>query len=94
MATSRSSKKRVRQNETHRIRNRAEKSRVKTVIKSFQEAIDAKNVDTARKGLAEVTSLLDRAARRNVIHRNKAARAKANLQRALNRLAGAPAAQK
>jgi small subunit ribosomal protein S20 len=91
MATSVSAKKRIRQNEQHRLRNRAEKSRFRTAVKRFEEAVESKNVDQASALLKHVTSYLDKAARKNVIHRNKAAREKSNLQQKLNRLAaGAP----
>ncbi|MBI1848975.1 MAG: 30S ribosomal protein S20 [Planctomycetes bacterium] len=89
MATSRSAKKRVRQNETRRQKNRAVSSRFKTAIKRFEDAIESKNAAQAKTQLAEVSSLLDKAARGNVIHRNKAAREKSHLQRAMNRLAPA-----
>jgi small subunit ribosomal protein S20 len=89
VADSRSARKRIRQNETRRQKNRAVSSRFKTAIKRFEDAVEAKNPDQAKKQLAAVSSLLDKAARGNVIHRNKAAREKAHLQRALNRLAPA-----
>ncbi len=88
MASSVSAKKRVRQNEKHRQENRAQSSRFKTAIKSFHAAIEAKDAEKARKQLQRVSSLLDKASSRNVIHRNRAAREKSHLSRRLNTLLG------
>jgi small subunit ribosomal protein S20 len=48
------------------------------------------NSDEAAAALQEAASVLDRAAKRNVIHRNAASRHKSRLMRAMNRLSSEP----
>jgi len=79
MAQSKQAQKRVRQNETARIRNKAERSAVRTSLKKTLQAIADKDVEQAKTLLPEATSRLDRAAKHNVMHRNAAARQKARL---------------
>jgi small subunit ribosomal protein S20 len=57
-------------------RNRQVRSRLRTAIKKVRQA-DSPEIATA--ALREASSLLDRAAAKNVIHANKAARAKSRL---------------
>lgn len=74
--------KRDRDNETHRLRNRAEKSRLRTAIKAAHAAPNKENVTAA-------VPLLMKAARRGVIHRKKASRLTSRLTRAMNAAAKA-----
>ena len=78
MANTKSSEKRVRQEEKRRLHNRAQRSRMKTAIKKVLTAPDA---GTAQEAFKETAALLDRFATRNLIHRNKAARKKSQLAR-------------
>jgi small subunit ribosomal protein S20 len=57
-------------------RNRHVRSKLRTAIKKVRQA-DSPEAATA--ALREASSLLDRAAAKNVIHANKAARAKSRL---------------
>ncbi len=86
MPHSRSAKKRVRQNEKARMRNKAEKSAMRTQVKKVKKAIEAGDLEQAEKELPAAMKRLDKAARKNVIHPNTAARRKSRLQRDLNRL--------
>ena len=79
MAQSNQSKKRVRQNETARIRNKSERTAVRSSLKKTLQAIADNDVEQAKALLPEAMSRLDRAAKRNVIHSNAAARQKARL---------------
>lgn len=79
-------KKRVRQNETRNLLNRAHRSRVRTLIAKFNAAVEARNQEVAEWGLRDAVKAIDKAAQRGIIHKNTAARRKASLQRALNRL--------
>jgi len=83
MPNSPSAKKRVRQNETRRLHNRTIRSTVRTHIRKVVEAIEAKDVETAKASFRLMESRLDKAARKGVIHRNAAARKKARLARRL-----------
>lgn len=80
MPTTKSAKKRLRQNEKRRQRNRAVKASLKTEIRKVREAVAAKNYDLANQELRVVTKKLDQAAAKHVIHRNKASRIKSRLQ--------------
>lgn len=72
--------KRVRQSEKRRLRNRAVRSRIKTMIKKFMAAEGREEKEAL---LREIYSLLDKAARKRIIHPNTAARRKAKLARLL-----------
>ncbi|MFQ6093881.1 MAG: 30S ribosomal protein S20, partial [bacterium] len=64
-------------------RNMAQKSMARTAIKKVLQAEDK---DSAQKALVTATSLLDRLARKGVIHRNTAARHKSRLTKRVNTL--------
>jgi len=59
--------------------NRGIKIRIHKKVKEFKLLLSHKNYDSATKLLSEIYSLLDKAAKRNVIHSNKAARKKSEL---------------
>lgn len=84
MANIKSQIKRNRQNEARRVRNKSTRSALKTRIKRFQEAVDGGDRAVAEEELRKTTQALDKAAARNVIHKNKAANQKARLARRLN----------
>lgn len=79
MAHTLSAEKRLRQSRKRHARNRAVKSRIKTCEKKFLQAVRENDLDRARAELSAAARLLDRAARKGIIHRNKAARRKARL---------------
>lgn len=74
-------KKRLRQNVVRRNRNRSVKSKLRTAIRKFLEAVTAKEVDTAKSLCSSTLRELDIAASKGVIHANKAARLKSRLVR-------------
>ena len=83
MANHKSSIKRSRQTIVRTERNRAEKSRMKTLRKKVLTAISSGDKDTAAKASSEFSSAVDKAAKRNVIHSNKAANLKSKTAKAL-----------
>ena len=85
MAHSLSAIKRVRQNEKRRVRNRADRTRLRTQIKKLRQAVDAKNTDEAQKLLPDTISLIDVMIKKGVLHENTGSRYKSRLSR---RLAG------
>lgn len=87
MANTKSAKKRIRQAEKRTARNRSQKSRLKTGIKSVMNAPDA---ETAEKAFRETSAMLDRYATRHVIHRNKAQRKKSQLAKIVKEKGGTP----
>jgi small subunit ribosomal protein S20 len=76
--------KTLRQNRKRNLRNKAVKSRLRTEQNKFARMVERGDVDEAAKQLSLLTKLLQRAAGKNVIHPNKAARQQALLQKRLN----------
>jgi small subunit ribosomal protein S20 len=83
MANHKSSIKRARQTIVRTERNRAEKSRMKTLRKKTLTAVAAGDKEAATKASAEFSSAVDKAAKRSVIHANKAANLKSKTAKAL-----------
>lgn len=79
MAHSLSAQKRVRQNEKHRLANRAEKSALKTEVRKLQDLIHDRNVAGAKGQLVKVYKKLDQVASKGIIHKNMASRQKSRL---------------
>lgn len=79
MANTLQAKKRVRQNEKARAQNASQRSAMRTAVKKVLKAIEDKDQAAAWEAFRKAESLLDRAARKNLIHINKAARHKSRL---------------
>ncbi len=82
MANSRQARKRVRQNIRHAEANKPFRSRAARTVRDARTAI-REGSDDAPALVREAQSALDRAARRNIIHPNAAARRKSRLAYAL-----------
>ena len=76
MPQHKSAAKRVRQDARRRLRNRAHKVRVRTLMQNLRETTDR---DEAETKLREVKAQLDRMATRRILHPNKAANLKSQL---------------
>ena len=87
MAHSKSALKRWRQNEAHRERNKSVRTRARTAVKKARSLADAGPSDDAQEAIREASSILDRAAKGNVVHPNAVARHKSRLMRHLNKAA-------
>ena len=74
-----SAKKALRQNITRRARNSKRKSAFKLEVKTFRKLVAEKKYDEAKKELAKTHQTLDKAAKANVITKNKASRLKSRL---------------
>ncbi len=83
MANTKSALKRVRQTEVRTERNRAAKSRIKTLRKKTLAAIDSGDKAAATKALEEFASSVDKAAKTSLIHKNRAANLKSKAAKAL-----------
>ncbi len=84
MPNIKSAKKRVLVAEACRQRNASTKSYMKTSIKKFEQAVAGGNQNEIQTTLKEAVSTLDKTAQKGVIHKNTAARYKAQLQRIAN----------
>ncbi|MGJ8667625.1 MAG: 30S ribosomal protein S20 [Patiriisocius sp.] len=76
MANHKSALKRIRSNEAKRLRNRYQHKTTRNAMKRFQELEDKKE---AEKMLSSVESMIDKLAKKNIIHSNKAANLKSNM---------------
>lgn len=83
MANLKASKKAIRQSEKRRVRNQAVRSAIKTYVKKTRVAIQG-GTDEASDLLQATASLVDKAAKRGIIHKNAAARRKSRLARRMN----------
>lgn len=79
MANIQSAKKRMRQNEKRRQHNRRYTSAARTHIRRTRELIEAGKLDEAEESMRQASSILDKAARKRVIHPGNAARRKSRL---------------
>lgn len=86
MPNSAGAKKRLRQSLDRRAHNRAVKSNLRTQIRKVREAISAGDVEKANAEFRVATKKLDKAASRNIIHPNAAARTKSRLSRTIKAL--------
>ena len=84
MANHKSALKRIRANETRKIQNRYHGKSMRNAIKKFK-AIEVKG--DAIVQLPKMVSMIDKMAKRAVIHKNKAANLKSKLTRKVNTLA-------
>jgi len=91
LANHKSALKRIRSNEKKRLRNRMWRSRTRTEAKQANAAIQAGDLEEARKATIEAIRVLDKAANKGVLHKNNAARRKSRL---MKRLAALEAQQK
>lgn len=64
-----------------RLRNNAIKSRIKTAIKKTQSAIVAGDAAAVTTSMSVTVSIVDRAAKRGIIHKNAANRRKSRLMK-------------
>jgi small subunit ribosomal protein S20 len=92
LAHSKSALKRWRQNERHRERNKAVRTATRTAVKKARVGITGGS-DDAAAAVREAVSVLDRATKHNVIHKNAASRHKSRLMRHLNEAAGGTVAE-
>ncbi len=84
MANHKSAIKRIRANNAKRLRNRYQTKNARSFVKRLRLTTDKAE---AQELLKKVASLLDRLAKKNVIHKNNAANKKSKLTRFVNKLA-------
>tara|TARA_R110002050_G_scaffold4573_2_gene22110 strand:+ start:23601 stop:23852 length:252 start_codon:yes stop_codon:yes gene_type:complete len=76
MANHKSALKRIRSNEAKRLVNKYQHKTTRNTIKKLRELTDKKEAEVL---FTSVVSMLDRLAKKNVIHANKAANLKSGL---------------
>lgn len=83
MANHKSAIKRIRNSEVKRLRNRYQHKTTRTAVRKLRVT---KDIEEAKVLLKTVSSMLDKLARKNVIHKNKAANLKSSLTKHVNAL--------
>lgn len=83
MPQHKSAAKRIKQDAKRRERNRYHRSRLRSMIRTLRET---SNEEAAAEQLPRVKSYLDRLAARGIIHKNKAANYKSQLEKYVTRL--------
>jgi len=76
MANHKSALKRIRSNEAKRLRNRHQHKTTRNAMKKLLETTAKKD---ASKMFSEVVSMIDKLAKKNIIHNNKASNLKSNM---------------
>ena len=74
MAHSLSAMKRIRQNEKRRMRNRSNRSQLRSQIKKVNKALEDNDKETAQRLLPETASVIHRMVKKGVIHENSGSR--------------------
>lgn len=83
MANHKSALKRIRSSESKRVRNRYQHKTARTWIKKLRTA---ESKDDAQKIMGETFGMIDKLAKKGIIHKNKAGNLKSSLQRHVNSL--------
>lgn len=83
MANHKSALKRVRSNEAKRLRNKYQHKTTRNAVRALRGLTNRKEAETL---LPTVVAMLDKLAKRNIIHKNKAANLKSSLQLKVNSL--------
>ncbi len=83
MANHKSALKRIRQSEKRRIHNKYYHKTTRNAVKALRSTSEK---EAAEKLMPKVASMLDKLAKKNIIHKNKAANLKSSLQSHVNAL--------
>ncbi|MGH8582209.1 MAG: 30S ribosomal protein S20 [Gammaproteobacteria bacterium] len=86
MANNPSAIKRAHQAEKRRAANGSKRSRLRTAVRKMVRAVEAKDPQAARAALSTAVPVLDSMVNKGIIHKNKAARHKSRLNKALRAL--------
>lgn len=84
MANHKSALKRARQNEDQRLRNKSNKTRVKSVIKDIRSAVMNPSDQDLSASLNAAKSVIDKASKKGSIHHRTAARKISRMSRLIN----------
>ena len=88
MPNIKSAKKRVKVSSGQAARNQAQKSALKTAIKSFNSAVETEDKGTVDAAYKNAVGKLDKAVRKGILHKNNAANKKSQLTIKANSIGG------
>jgi len=91
LPVTKSAEKEMRKTERRRLRNKAVRTKAKTMISQAERLIFSGDLESAKKAVAMAIISLDKAAEKGIIHPNNAARRKARLLKKLNQAQTPPA---
>jgi small subunit ribosomal protein S20 len=86
MANHKSAAKKARRDVEARLRNRANRSTLRTALKKFMAVVEAGSKTEAAAALPGIMGLVDKAAKKGVLHKNAADRHKSRLTLKVNAL--------
>jgi small subunit ribosomal protein S20 len=89
VANHKSAEKRNRQAQAARLRNKMNKTKMKTAIRKLDEAVSAGTADVAKEILQEATSIIARTASKGTIHKRNASRKISRLTKRVNKMSTA-----
>ena len=84
MANHKSAEKRNRQSQVRRLRNKINKSKMKTAIRKIDEAVVAGSADEAQEALNKAIPVIAKTASKGTIHKKNASRKISRLTRRVN----------
>ncbi len=79
------------QSKRKRERNRATISKVKSVLKKTSSAVESKQIEAGKALLPQLTSIIQKAVSKGMMHKNTAARKISRMATNINGLIGKPA---
>jgi small subunit ribosomal protein S20 len=86
LANTKQQRKRVRIAQRQRLENLRYKSSIKTYFRRLKDSVTAGDPDSAAETAKKLTSTIDKAAARNAIHKNNAARKKSRVAQLLSQI--------
>jgi small subunit ribosomal protein S20 len=86
VANHKSAEKRNRQSQVRRLRNKSNRSRMKTAIRKIDEAVIAGSADQAREALKEAIPVIAKTASKGTIHKKNASRKISRLTKRVNQM--------
>jgi small subunit ribosomal protein S20 len=84
LANHKSALKRARQNELSRLRNKAVKTRVKSIVKDVRFSVEESSSGDVMAKMIAAQTLIDKASKKGVIHKKTASRKISRLSKLVN----------
>jgi len=75
-----------RKSEKRKLHNLKVKSSIKQIIRKIKKSVLKKDLEESKKLLKEAYSIIDKASKKNIIHKNAASRKKSQLSKIVNQL--------
>jgi small subunit ribosomal protein S20 len=94
LANHKSALKRARQNETRRLRNKSNRTRIKTIVKDLWLTADSESTELKETFVAKLDaakSAIDKASKKGIFHKKTASRKISRLAKLVNKSMDAPA---